>query len=309
VTAAGIIIQVTPTEHSDLYWALRGGGNNLGIVTKFNLETIPQGNMWGGGRLHLETEFTAVIQAFYNLGKNSAQDPNAAQILSFAYAQSTKFAAADLQYARPIANASILAEYMAIPAISDTTRVRSLADLTVQFNASNPSGLRETYWAATFKLDQDFTAFIKDVFFDELVAIADAPALIPAATLQVITEPQLQHMTKIGGNVLGLSIESGPLILLNLNMMWSDIADDARILKANDNIIKRTVTEAENRGLENDYIYMNYASQFQAVVPSYGADNQQRLKAVANKYDPTGVFQKLQPGYFKLDGAPSSQTS
>ncbi|KAF2111253.1 FAD binding domain-containing protein [Lophiotrema nucula] len=304
VTASGLITTASPTTHSDLYWALRGGGPNFGIVTKFNLRTIQQGLMWGGGRLHLEPQFPAVIKAFYNLGRNAGEDTNAAQILSFAYAQSTKFASVDLQYAKPVADAPILAEYLAIPDnVTDTTRIRSLADLTVQFNASNPSGLRETYWAATFKLDQDFTSFIKDVFFEEIDGIVDAAALVPAATLQVITEPQLSHMSQNGGNPLGLSVEDGPLILLNLNMMWSHIADDERILLANSNIIKRTVAEAEARGLANQYIYMNYASQFQDVIGSYGKGNEERLRRVAGKYDPTSVFQRLQPGYFGFGGA------
>jgi hypothetical protein len=287
VTASGIIVTATPSVFSDLYWALQGGGNNFGIVTKF----------------------PAVIQAFDNLGKNAGQDPNAAQILSFAYAQSTKFANVDLQFAKPVTNAPILSEYMAIPAIHDTTCVRSLSNLTVQFNASNPNGLRETYWAAAYKLDKNFATFIKDVFFEELTSIVDAPALVPAATLQVITVPQLEKMSKNGGNPLGIRAADGPLILLNLNMMWSDMADDTRILKANANIIKRADNEASKRGLNHDYIYMNYASQFQAVIPSYGVANQKRLKSVAEKYDPTGVFQKLQSGYFKLDGAPNSGSS
>ena len=204
-----------------------------------------------------------------------------------------------------MANAPIFSEYLAITPIQDTTKVRTLADLTVEFNSSNPGGLRETYWAATFKLNQNFTGFVKDVFYDELTAIQDAAGLVPATTLQVITIPELQYMSKNGGNPLGLSVSEGPLLLLNINMMWTDAADDGRILKANSNIIKRTVAAAQASGLYNEYIYMNYASQYQAVIPSYGSANQQKLKSIATKYDPTGVFQDLQPGYFKLDGAPN----
>ena len=56
--------------------------------------------------------------------------------------------------------------------------------------------------------------------------------------------------------------------------------------------------------MNNDYIYMNYASPYQDVIESYGAENKQRLKDIAEEYDPIGVFQRLQPGYFKLEGAP-----
>lgn len=57
--------------------------------------------------------------------------------------------------------------------------------------------------------------------------------------------------------------------------------------------------------MDNEYLYMNYASQFQDVVPSYNATNHARLVSIAEKYDPDGVFQRLQPGYFKLNGAPA----
>lgn len=262
--------------------------------------------MWGGTRLHLEASFPSVISAFYNLGVNAEKDVSAAQILSFAYAQGTRVAASELEYAKPVANASIFAEYLAIPAIQDSTAVRSLANLTLALNAVNPNGLRETYWAVTFKLDEDFTAWAVDGFYEELLGIADAAGLVPALTLQIITVPMLRGFAKKGGNALGLREDDGPLLLLQTSMMWQDVQDDGRILATNKRVIDRAVEEGKKRKLGVEYIYMNYASQFQAVVSSYGMASHAKLKAVARRYDPKGVFQRLQPGYFKLDGAPAT---
>lgn len=61
--------------------------------------------------------------------------------------------------------------------------------------------------------------------------------------------------------------------------------------------VKKT---AKSRGLLLDYLCANFASSSQNVLGSYGADNVERAKAVAAKYDEDGVFQKLQNGGFLL---------
>ncbi|AVL97731.1 FAD-binding oxidoreductase [Microbacterium paraoxydans] len=38
VTASGDVVEVSATQHPDLFWALRGGGGNFGIVTRFDFE-------------------------------------------------------------------------------------------------------------------------------------------------------------------------------------------------------------------------------------------------------------------------------
>jgi hypothetical protein len=58
-------------------------------------------------------------------------------------------------------------------------------------------------------------------------------------------------------------------------------------------------------GIYHEFIYMNYASLYQDVISGYGSTNKARLQKISAYYDPQGVFQTLQPGYFKLDRAPN----
>jgi FAD/FMN-containing dehydrogenase len=48
VTAAGEILEVGPDRHADLYWGLRGGGGNLGVVTSFRYRLHPVSRVLAG---------------------------------------------------------------------------------------------------------------------------------------------------------------------------------------------------------------------------------------------------------------------
>ena len=48
VTAAGDILTASAEEHSDLFWAIRGGGGNVGIVTEFVFRLAPVSQILGG---------------------------------------------------------------------------------------------------------------------------------------------------------------------------------------------------------------------------------------------------------------------
>src|SRR3954454_11649068 len=49
VTADGRLVHASAKENKDLFWALRGGGGNFGIVTSFEFELHPVGPMVVGG--------------------------------------------------------------------------------------------------------------------------------------------------------------------------------------------------------------------------------------------------------------------
>lgn len=48
VLADGSIVEANKTSHPDLFWALKGGSSNFGIVTWFDLETIKSAKVWAG---------------------------------------------------------------------------------------------------------------------------------------------------------------------------------------------------------------------------------------------------------------------
>ena len=71
-------------------------------------------------------------------------------------------------------------------------------------------------------------------------------------------------------------------------------------------ITNNSAAKANASGLDHESIYMNRASQFQSVVPVTGRQTTPSYRDRKRSNDPSGIFQKLQPGYFKFNGTPES---
>src|SRR5260221_110509 len=65
VTAAGDVVQASSTENPDLFWALRGGGGNFGVVTRFEFRLHPVGpEVLSGLIVYPIAEAKAVLQQY-----------------------------------------------------------------------------------------------------------------------------------------------------------------------------------------------------------------------------------------------------
>ncbi|MEP6600443.1 MAG: FAD-binding oxidoreductase [Nitrospirota bacterium] len=65
VTAAGEMVQASATKHPDLFWALRGGGGNFGVVTHFKFRLHPVGpDVLSGLIVYPISEAKSVLQQY-----------------------------------------------------------------------------------------------------------------------------------------------------------------------------------------------------------------------------------------------------
>jgi FAD/FMN-containing dehydrogenase len=65
VTAEGSIVQASSDEHPDLFWALRGGGGNFGVVTSFRFALHPLGPTVMAGPVFWAADDTTDVLRFY----------------------------------------------------------------------------------------------------------------------------------------------------------------------------------------------------------------------------------------------------
>ena len=75
VTADGKLLHVGAGSHSDLYWALRGGGGNFGVVTEFEFALHPVGpEIFGGLVVYPRAEATRVLRRYRDFVATAPED-------------------------------------------------------------------------------------------------------------------------------------------------------------------------------------------------------------------------------------------
>jgi len=77
VTANGELVRASATENEDLYWALRGGGGNFGVVTSFELKLHPVSTVFAGPLLYSLDQARDVMRFYREFMAGAPDDLNA----------------------------------------------------------------------------------------------------------------------------------------------------------------------------------------------------------------------------------------
>ncbi|KAI4861601.1 FAD-binding domain-containing protein [Hypoxylon rubiginosum] len=137
VLANGTIATASATQNPDLFKALKGGGNNFGIVTTYTLQTYRQGNIFGGNLVFLHTPETdsALLKAVRDFTEYNTDD-KAAVIVT---AERGNIDLIDtwilfLFYDGEVVPEGIFKNFTDVGPLLDTTKVQTYADLMAGSN-------------------------------------------------------------------------------------------------------------------------------------------------------------------------------
>ncbi|KAL9128617.1 MAG: hypothetical protein Q9217_002751, partial [Psora testacea] len=289
--------------HPDLTKALRGGSNNFGIITRFDLHTFSQGKLWGGDVVYNGSVTPELLSAFVDFGAQEHYDEYAALFIAHTYLSTVGqyFAVATPIYTKPVVNPPVFTPFTRIqPQITNNLRIDVLGSYTNVTESAAATGKRNAFITVTFKNDLSFLTDAVAWWRLNAAGLANVSGLTYTMLNQHLLPIVISKTEGLGGNSLGLDATDGPLILSLLSITWTDSADDATVMTAATKLIKQIEDAAKSQGLYHAFKYLNYANADQAVFDGYGQANKIFLQAISKAYDPHGLFQDHVPGGFKL---------
>ena len=285
VTAAGEQIRASATENPDLFWALRGGGGNFGIVTAFEFRLHEVGPEVLVGQAFYPLDEAAEVLRFYREPTSDAPDELASNAFAVTVPPVEPFPA-EYQGKAAIAIVScfsgdleagkqVLAPLEAFgDPILRFVQPMPYTALQQAFNEGAPDGQRY-YWKSQFHRELSDEAI--DTFVEHVTSLPGPFSIggfepMGGAINRVdATETAFPHRNA----EFGFGIWSG----------WADPAnDDAAIAWTRK--LHEAMTPFSTGGVYSNYMDHDDDGHTQAAF----ADNLERLRAVKAKYDPDNFF-------------------
>lgn len=304
VLASGEVVHANAKDNSDLFLALKGGLNNFGVVTSFQMKTFPAGPVWGGCTYYAPVpgSFDRVLAAACDFATNE-MDENTNIMPSVGYGYGQQICICLMWHTKGEENAKPLQRFTSIqPQIEqmNTMRISTHIAMCDELSDFTKDNVRSFYATCTIKPNVSLMSAFHDKWQGTVASLEEVGGFTFAFGFQPLTKTLLQHSADAGGNAQDLTATDGPLFIVLLNPTWANASDDARVFTGVTKLLEEFKHMAKEKGLLHRYIFTNYAYNTEDVLKGYGEISWLSLKAVSKKYDPQGIFQSGVPGGFKL---------
>ncbi|MFT3839030.1 MAG: FAD-dependent oxidoreductase [Myxococcaceae bacterium] len=285
VTADGRLLTASANENADLFWGLKGGGGNFGVVTELELRLHPVGPIILGGLMLFPREQAAqVCRAYRDWMADAPAELGGG--LVFLHAPPAPFVPESLRlkpaagiivawFGEPARGEAWLKLLRAkVPPAADVVQPMPYCALQSMLDAGNPHGRRQ-YWRS------DNLRSLDDAAIDTLITCANS-ATSPFSN--VILQPGGHAVAAVADEATPLGGRTAPW-QLHCYGTWEG-ADDAT------HVAWVKQTERAIAPWAAGKVSLNFISEADAnrVRTAFGDEKYAKLSALKRKYDPDNFF-------------------
>jgi len=287
VTAEGEIIKANANENSDLFWGLKGGGGNFGIVTSFEFKLRELGPEITGGLIIYKLEDTEKVLSFYNEYISTAPR-EVTTVLVYRYCPPAPFIKEEF-HGKPIFAIGALYAGRADKGleifkplkrfgspIGDAIVPKPFVTHQAMLDAGQPKGA-SYYWKSEYL--KEVPQGLSEKFVEQTINTSSAASIIAAFQLG-------GAITDVGEEDTAYSFRNAEFVI-NINTQWQNNSESEKHI----NWARKTQQLAAPYSMGSGYI--NFASSDETperVTKTYGEEKYKKLVALKRKYDPENFF-------------------
>lgn len=289
VTADGRLVTASNNENPDLFWALRGGGGNFGIVVSFEFALHPVGpTVMFAAPIYPLSAGTGPIRFWRDFLADKHGDVGS--LVEFSTVPESEDFPAEFWGQRAYTIAAVYAgdadegERLLQPLreqgemVTDFSDQMSYSALQKLFDTAVPFGKHRCYWKCHYLAD------LPDSMIEEaLKNAAEAPS-----------DTTLSSLWNFGGATAAVPAEATALgdrsmgWMYSIDSSWDEAAEDEANIAWTRNVWERT-----RKYSQEGRLYLNFAGHGEdgeALVKDAYGKNYARLAAIKAKYDPGNLF-------------------
>ncbi len=285
VTADGRALSASEGENEDLFWAIRGGGGNFGVVTAFEFRLHPVAEVYGGPMFFAASDAGAVLRAYREFIADAPEEFGGFPAWQIApplpFIPEERHGETMLAFIACWAGAIEDGERALepihdwAPVVAEHVGAMPYPALNSAFDALYPPGGLQHYWKANF---------VKELTDDAIEAHLEHGPKVPVVNSTVHIYPINGACTRVASDATAFAYRDATFAPV-IAGMWPDPADnDANIAWVRD-YYDATAPLSEEGG------YVNFMSgdDQERIKANYGG-NYDRLVDVKRKYDPDNLF-------------------